>query len=221
MKIQIKLSLLLIVIFLCNGNVFTQGLPYENEIRTFLENDRLSPTPAGAIVFAGSSSFTMWTNVQDAFPDHTITNRAFGGSTLNDQILYAKNILIPLQPSQIVIYCGENDFAYDENLSATEVSDRFITLFDILRTHLPETRITYVSMKPSPSRWHLAHRFEKANILIEAFIEAQANASFVNIWPEMLYQNSYPDSSLFLEDMLHMNEKGYRLWQQKIEKELH
>jgi lysophospholipase L1-like esterase len=158
----------------------------------------------------------MWTDVQDYFPDHTIINRGFGGSTLSDQIQYAKDIIIPLSPKQIVIYCGENDIAYDENLTASEVTERFITLFNLIRNQLPEATITYVSMKPSPNRWHLAEKMKSANQFMREFISSKPNSSFVDIWDKMLDENQLPDSTLFFDDMLHMNEKGYRLWQQAI-----
>jgi lysophospholipase L1-like esterase len=191
--------------------------PFASDIRKFKESDKISPPPAQAIVFAGSSSFTMWTDVQDYFPGYVIVNRGFGGSTLLDQIRFANDIILPYFPCQIVIYCGENDLAASDTVTPGMVVERFRQLFGHIRSVLPEVKITYVSMKPSPSRWHLSQKMIEANFNIWLFIESEDNANFVNIWDKMLNESNMPDSSLFLDDMLHMNASGYKIWQKAIE----
>ena len=85
--------------------------PFYNDIRAFKKQDSIQPPPRHAILFVGSSSFTRWTDVQDYFPKHRIINRGFGGSTLQDVIRYAGDIITAYHPKQVVIYCGENDLA--------------------------------------------------------------------------------------------------------------
>jgi beta-glucosidase len=194
--------------------------PFAGDIRRFIESDRLNPPPPQAALFIGSSSFTMWKDMHDYFPEFTVVNRGFGGSTLTDQIRYADEIIFPYSPSQIVIYCGENDIASSDSITPEMVSARFMTLFEMIRDRLTGVRIIFVSMKPSPSRWHLAGKMAEANELIRKLLETKSNAGFVNIWDSMLNQDHLPDSSLFITDMLHMNSKGYAIWQKLIEPEL-
>ena len=52
----------------------------------------------------------------------------------------------------MVIYCGENDFAGSDTVTAQLVFARFKQLFSIIRDQYPKVKITYISMKPSPSR---------------------------------------------------------------------
>jgi len=212
----------IILLFLGFFRGFAQDVeyPFAPDIRHFKENDKVNPPPRNAILFVGSSSFTMWHDVQDYFPGFTIVNRGFGGSTLLDQIHYAEDIVFPYFPMQIVIYCGENDLASSDTVSPEMVVARFKNWFNLIRSKLPDVRITYISMKPSPSRWHLAAKFMEANQSIREFIESQTNAYFVNIWDSMLNEYHQPDTTLFLEDMLHMNPKGYKIWQQAIKPEL-
>jgi lysophospholipase L1-like esterase len=70
-------------------------------------------------------SFTKWTDVADYFPDKKIINRGFGGSRLTDLNDFADDLLAPYQPKQIIIYCGENDFADNHQLKAQVVVDRY------------------------------------------------------------------------------------------------
>jgi lysophospholipase L1-like esterase len=75
-------------------------------------------------------------------------------------------------------------------------------------------------MKPSPSRWHLADKMKAGNEGIKNFLQTQKNTGFVNVWESMLNKNHGPDGNLFLEDSLHMNANGYRIWQTLIKPEL-
>ncbi|MBL7727787.1 MAG: hypothetical protein JNM68_08880, partial [Dinghuibacter sp.] len=99
------------LLFLLLWGANTLAQPYIADIRAFKKQDSLTPPPANAILFVGSSSFTNWTNVHEYFPGKTIINRGFGGSSLTDLIRYAGDVIVPYNPKQIVIYCGENDFA--------------------------------------------------------------------------------------------------------------
>ncbi|HNS46725.1 MAG TPA: hypothetical protein PKH94_05765, partial [Bacteroidales bacterium] len=168
------------------GNAQDMEYPFAADILNFKETDQVHPPPMHAILFVGSSSFTLWQDVQDYFPEFNIINRGFGGSTLSDLVHYAADIIFPYSPRQVVVYCGENDLASSDTISPKTVAIRFISLFNMIRLKLPDATITYISMKPSPSRWHLSNKFLEANQFIHEFIDLQPNASFVNIWGAML-----------------------------------
>ena len=157
----------------------------------------------------------MWKDLQNAFPRHVVINRGFGGSSLPHVIDYADEIVIPYKPKQVVIYCGENDFTND-TVTSKIVTDRFVTLFNLLRKELPRTEIVFVSMKPSPSRQHLMTKIDAANDAIRDFLQSKKHAAYVDIWDDMLDKNGAPRKELFLKDMLHMNEAGYAIWQKAI-----
>lgn len=184
-----------------------------NDILAFKKADRAQTPPKNAILFVGSSSFTKWKDVQDYFPGYTIINRGFGGSQLTDVIRYAYDVILPYAPKQVVIYCGENDLASSPAIKAEEVVLRFQTLFGIIRQNFPGTTIDFISVKPSPSRAVHFPEFRKANAQISAFLKQQKNAAFINVYDAMLNEEGKPKPEIFLNDNLHMNEKGYRIWQ--------
>jgi lysophospholipase L1-like esterase len=191
--------------------------PFGNDIQKFKKQDSVSFPPKNAILFIGSSSFTKWTDVQDYFPGYTIINRGFGGSTLLDQIRYVNDIVFPYEPKQIVIYCGENDLASSDTVSSTVVSSRFIRLYKTIREKLPDVHITYISMKPSPSRRHLFYGMKAGNLLIEHYVTYNKNSSYIDVHSKMLNEAGQPMPDIFLEDSLHMNAKGYAIWKKEIE----
>lgn len=201
----------------CNTKISKEAPPpLWEDIQAFKKQDSISFPPKNAILFIGSSSFTLWTDVQDYFPGYTIINRGFGSSTLTDQIRYAEDIIFPYQPKQIVIYCGENDLAFSDTVTAVMVFDRFRTLFQMIRKRFTDIPLVYISMKPSPSRHHLLSMMREGNQLIKDFIASQTNTVYIDIHQQMLGANAEPISDIFLEDSLHMNAKGYAIWQQAI-----
>jgi lysophospholipase L1-like esterase len=193
--------------------------PFYNEIQEFKKQDSARFPPKNAILFVGSSSFRMWDNMQQMFPGYTVINRGFGGSTLKQLADYMNDIVLPYNPKQIVIYSGENDIATD-SASAFMVFERFKTVYDMIRAKLPHVSIVYISIKPSPSRMHYANTMQTANRLIKSFLKNKSNARFVDVYSLMLSSSGQPRQELFLEDDLHMNQKGYSIWQKAIQPHL-
>jgi lysophospholipase L1-like esterase len=210
-----KIAQLIFLIMLLSSAGLAQ--PFINDIRTFKKQDSISFPPKNAILFVGSSSFTKWKDVQSYFPGYTIINRGFGGSVLNDVIRYEKDIIFPYQPKQVVIYCGENDVASSDTVSAEIVLERFKKLFTDIRRELPNATITFISFKPSPSRWQMKGRMIASNKLIRKYLKKKKNTSFVSVWNSMLAADGQPIADIFIEDRLHMNAKGYAIWQKIIE----
>ena len=219
MKKLLSLFFLTSLLFFEATNVHAQA-PFANEIKAFKTQDSTSFPSKNAILFVGSSSFRKWTDVQSYFPDFKIINRGFGGSTLPDVIRYEKDIIAPYHPKQVVIYCGDNDLASSDTVTPAIVAKRFKQLFHLIRKDLPKANIAFVSIKPSPSRIQLFDKMQEANALIKSFLKKQKNTSFINVFDKMLVDNK-PRGDIFLSDSLHMNAKGYAIWQKAIQPYLH
>ena len=191
--------------------------PFYSDIQSFKKQDSIHFPPRNAILFVGSSSFTKWTDVQDYFPGYTIINRGFGGSSLTDVIRYADDIIFPYLPKQVVIYCGENDIAGSDTVSVQTVFNRFKQLFKMIRSRFENVSVSYISMKPSPSRQHLMPKFEEANELIKNYLGKKKKAVFIDVYYKMLNADGTPMKDIFIEDSLHMNAGGYAIWQKIIQ----
>jgi lysophospholipase L1-like esterase len=135
---------------------------------------------------------------------------------LLDLIRYAYEVILPYQPKQVVIYCGENDLALADSVTAAELLLRVKTLFSIIRINLPNTDIDYVSIKPSPVRMSIQHKVKDANRLIKSFIAHQKNAHFIDLYDAMLDKDGHMREELYVSDRLHMKPEGYAIWQKKI-----
>ena len=212
-----KKVLTFIALFFILHQLQAQTSPaFWQEIVAFKKKDSAQMPPTNAILFVGSSSFARWQDVGNYFPEYTIINRGFGGSILTDVIRYTYDIILPYQPKQVVIYCGENDIASVDSISAVEAYNRFKTLFGMIRTNLPKTNIAFISMKPSPSRANVQDKMKEANKLIKTFISAQKNASFIDIYDAMLDNKGQMREELYVSDRLHMKPAGYAIWKKAI-----
>lgn len=221
MKNKLVLLNLLVCFLSAMAFIFpVRAQPFIDEINAFKKQDSISMPPKNAILFVGSSSFRMWTSIKQDFPVHSIINRGFGGSSLSDVIRYADQIIIAYQPRQVVIYCGENDFASADTVSVQTVYSRFQQLFNHIRKQLPEVSVAFVSIKPSPSRQHLLQKIINANELIKDFLKNQPKTAYIDVFSAMIDQQGNPKPELFVDDRLHMNKKGYAIWVQVIEPHL-
>jgi lysophospholipase L1-like esterase len=210
-----KMMKRLFVVALLFITVSSYAQPFIEEIQAFRHEDSVHAPEKKVNLFVGSSSLRMWTDINSYFPKHKIINRGFGGSALPDVIRYADDIIFKYKPKQILIYCGENDLAASDTVSAETVVQRFKTLFGMIRSHWKKMPVVFISIKPSPSRANLMPKIEAANQMIRDFLATQKKTKYVDVYSLMLV-NGQPRPDIFREDNLHMNAKGYEIWKKAI-----
>jgi lysophospholipase L1-like esterase len=190
---------------------------WEEEILGFEASDRRNPPPSGAILFVGSSSIRMW-DLKKYFPDVPTINRGFGGSEIADSLAFAERIIIPYRPRAIVIYAGDNDITAGK--LPGKVAEDFARFVEKVQSSLAETPILYISIKPSIARWALYGKMADANQRIDSLAALENAVHFVDIAAKMLDEQRRPDSTLFVEDGLHLSERGYELWTRILREKL-
>ena len=183
---------------------------WENEIRQFEQADLAAPPRQGGVLFVGSSSIRMWPNIDSDFPGVDVLQRGFGGSEIADAVYYAPRIVLKYRPRLIVFYAGDNDIANGK--SPETVLRDYRSFVRMVEGALPDTRIAFISIKPSGSRWALVDRIRTANALVREYIAHDPRQVYVDVFTPMLGPNGLPRDELFLEDKLHMTPAGYALW---------
>jgi len=205
-----RTSRLLLLALALASAAFAAPEKWAATIDKFTTADKTNPPPRNAVVFVGSSSIVKWATLEKDFADHTVINRGFGGSELYDTVFYADRIVIPYAPRTVVVYAGDNDL--NAGKTPEKVHGDFKALVAKIHAKLPLTRIVYIAVKPSPSRWKIKDKGEKTNALIAAECAKDKRLRFVDIWTPMLNEKGEPRPELFVKDMLHMNDAGYRVW---------
>ena len=161
------------------------------------------------VVFTGSSSIRLWDGLERSFPDHRIVNTGFGGSESSDLLRYIEPLVLDFRPEKVFIYEGDNDLSFRKSPSRILRTTRRI--IDRIEEEFPQTQVVLISAKPSPERWNLRRRFRRLNRKFERLAERNSRVEYADVWEVMLIEDEV-DNSLFTEDGLHMNKKGYALW---------
>lgn len=213
-----RIVLVTIFIFLCN--LFSQIDPdprrfysRNNGDEVFIENflrwDQKNTYVENGILFLGSSSIRKWptSNYFDYLP---IINRGFGGSHISDVNYYFKSIASIYKPRTIVLYAGDNDIAGKK--TPEQVLEDYIDFIILVREHLPQTKIIYLPIKPSPSRWSMWNDMRQANRLIKMYTDSDNMQYYADTATPMLDSQGKPLGDLFVDDSLHLSKKGYDLW---------
>lgn len=213
-KLSSRLLAPLLLIMITLHSAAQDHPPFWDEIQEFKTQDSIQPSSPNAILMIGSSSFRLWKDVASYFPGYTFINRGFGGSSLPDVERYYDDIILPYKTRQILIYCGENDLG--PTVNGDSVVTRFKTLFKRIRLDHKKARISFISIKPSGSRAHLMPQMEIANKGIKQFLGSQKNTDFIDVYHKMLTPEEKPLPGIYRNDKLHMNEKGYAIWQKEI-----
>ena len=183
---------------------------WETEISAYESADRKDPPPKGAIVFVGSSSIRLWKTLAQDFPQHRVLNRGFGGSQMEDSVHFADRIVLPYEPRMIIVYAGGNDI--NAGKTPEQVFDAFKAFVAKVRAKQPDTPIAYISIAGNPKRWAQVERVKAANALLASYCQSAPHLHFIDVFTHMLGPDGLPKPDIFVDDRLHMNAEGYKLW---------
>ena len=171
--------------------------------------DKETMPPTGGVVFVGSSSIRLW-DLPKSFPGIATINRGFGGSEAADSAKFVEQLVIKYHPRLVVFYAGDNDLAHGK--SPQTVCDDVARFVTKVRKALPETTILLLSVKPSNARENLRDKQQQTNELVQKLATGDAHVKFIDVGKVLLNAEGKPRPELFLEDQLHLNAEGYRLW---------
>ena len=184
---------------------------YEAEIHAFELADAERPPEPGQVLGVGSSSIRLWSTLAEDLAPAPVLNRGFGGSKTGEVLEVFNRIVLPYEPSVILYYCGDNDLGTD-NADWQSAANGFIAFDQLARSIWPKVRVFNIPIKPSLARWSNWDAMAKANAAVKAYCDSTPGATYLDTVTPMLTTDGTPDPSLFVEDGLHLNDKGYRVW---------
>lgn len=188
---------------------------WEAPLAAFAAADSKHAPPPNGVVFVGSSSIRLWDGLETDFAAlPVVIKRGFGGSTLSDCVHYLDRLVIAYHPRLVLVYAGDNDLA--QGKSASDVLRQFEAFVQGVRAALPETRVAFISIKPSPARASLLPEIRRANALVEQFAASHPGVAYIDVYTPMLAADGRPRAELFKPDELHLNATGYALWKSVI-----
>lgn len=164
------------------------------------------------ILVLGSSSVNLWHNIHNDLAPLKILRRSFGGSTIRDNIYNYNTIARGYQPRKIAFYI-ENDLGKGKtSISPGELYDLFRIFIQMLQRDYPETPIYIIALKPSFAKQDQIPDQLIINSLLADYAKRTPLVNFLDITPPMYDAQGNLREDIFIEDRLHMNQKGYDLW---------
>lgn len=186
---------------------------FEDAIRQFEAQDRVSPPPEGAIVLTGSSSIARWNNqAQAALAPLTVIARGFGGSVMNDVLYYLDRVALKYKPRAILIYEGDNDTGIANPIPDKMILDELEQIIARVHATLPAARIYVLSIKPSVLRWKRWPMAQRVSAGYERIAESDPLVFYVDVATPLLQRDGTVMRDIFVADNLHLNDKGNEIW---------
>jgi len=168
----------------------------------------------GTLILTGSSSARLWKNSSRVFPDHTVLNNGFGGSQMHELLYFLEDLVLKYKPTKVLIYEGDNDISAGK--TSAEIMTTTKEVVHTLKNEIPQVEIYFISPKPSLARWTLKEKYIDLNAKLKTYCELTSKVTFIDVWTPMLNEEGSPIEDIFIEDGLHMNEKGYRIWSDTV-----
>ncbi|WP_396635113.1 GDSL-type esterase/lipase family protein [Maribacter sp. R86514] len=185
-------------------NVFT------NEVKDItVKYDSIWDSNKETIVFTGSSSVRLWGDLKEKFPEHQIVNSGFGGSQASDLLFFIDELILSYNPKKVFIYEGDNDLWAKK--SPTDVLNTTTEIIRRIKAKNASTQVILISAKPSISRWKIRNKYRRLNRKMNRFAKSDPTLFYVDVWKPMLNKRKLK-TDIFIEDGLHMNQKGYDIW---------
>ena len=189
---------------------------WEKEISAFEKSDQANPPPQKAIVFTGSSTIRRWTTIAADLPKHQVLNRGFGGSQIVDATHFADRIIIPYKPKMVLLRSGGNDIF--QGKSPEQVFQDFKDFVAKIHRKLPKTEIVFIALSPSVARWDKADKEKSLNTMVLAFTKKNKRVKYLDAANVSLGADGKPRPELFIEDKLHFNAEGNKLFAARVRK---
>jgi lysophospholipase L1-like esterase len=195
-------------------DIVTSCIRWQASINNFAKADAARPPAKGGIVFIGSSSIVRWKSLAEDYPTHQVLNRGFGGSELFDSVNYFDRAVLPYAPRLIVLYAGGNDLHAGKTADRVEADFRkFVAL---VKQKLPGTRVAVISIAGNPARWAQVETVREVNRRFADIARADPQLAYIDVFTKMLGPDGLPLPDIFVQDRLHMNEKGYAIWKEVV-----
>lgn len=182
---------------------------WEKDVAAFEKADSVSPPPANALLFVGSSTIVRWTTLAQDFPSQPVINRGFGGNEIADSTHFADRIIFPYKPRMIFLRAGGNDIHAGK--TAAQVFADFKDFVAAVRTKLPTTDIVFISLSPSIARWDERDANKKLNALVSNYAKHTPHVKYIDTYTLPLDKKGQPRPELFVADKLHFSPEGYTL----------
>lgn len=225
--ISLLQSLFLIVCLLTTGCTSYDLLKHqqaaqswEKEIQQLESKDKTEQYSDNAILYLGSSSIRLWKTIASDMSPYPAIQRGFGGSKFSDVYFYTERLVKPHNFKAVVIFVANDITGNTQDRTPKEVVHTFREIVRKIRQIKPHRPVFLIEITPTNSRWRVWDKIKEANTLLKKSCGKMKDVYFIETASAYLDTSGKPRSELFIQDQLHQNAEGYKIWTSIIKKKL-
>lgn len=193
---------------------------WEGDIAKLEAKDKTESHPDDSILFVGSSSIRLWSDImEDMAPYHPI-QRGYGGAKWSDVAVFVERLISPHQFRAVVFFVGNDISGGSGDKSPEEVVGLFDYALSKVRERNREAPVFFIAVTPTESRFAAWPKIKAANSAARRFCERTEKTYFIGTESIFLDTSGRPRSELFRDDKLHLNRDGYVHWAAAIKSHL-
>jgi len=181
-------------------------------INSFYLGEQYNTLPQDKVIMVGSSSLDFWDDdrLPEHFPDYEVYSNAVMGTGIDSQLLHIDKFATQFNPEALVFYCGWNDLNNGKPAELLVASTEYY--LQAAHSKMPDTKIVYVSITPSPQGERFADETAKAMGMLKEYCEQFDWLTFVDSEQAFRDANGQVIGEYFKSDGIHPSEAGYDAW---------
>jgi lysophospholipase L1-like esterase len=165
------------------------------------------------LVFIGDS-LTEYFDWQQRFPEHRVVNLGIAGETVEGLLGRMDRIILGIaDPDIIFIMTGINNIAMEDYDIAGVYRQVVNRLFSSFSNRM---RLVIQSVLPVELPWIDNRAIEEINESLKELAK-DFMADYLDVYRFFVEASGTPDSSLLLDDGVHLSSKGYEVWSKAVE----
>lgn len=193
---------------------------WEDDIKKLEDLDTQQVDPSDGILFVGSSSIRRWDSITGDMKPWNAIRRGYGGAKFTDLAVFIDRIIANHDYQALVIFVGNDISGRETDRTPEEVQALFKYVTDRALVAKPGKPVFYIEITPTSSRFQAWDAISAGNQMIKQYCKSEPLLHYIDTAKQYLTPGGRPNDSLFVNDKLHLNEKGYQLWAKIIKKHL-
>lgn len=181
--------------------------------RSFISE--LDSIPPGQVVFLGNS-ITEGFDLRRFFPQSDPVNRGISGDHIDGLLERIESSVIRLKPSRLYVMIGINDIGAGDSDSL--IMNNYRRLLSVLHDSLADSIVYFNSILPTTTAWSNCpvDKIVRLNKQLRSLVRMNG-FNWIDLYPLFDDGTGHLRAEL-TRDGLHLNEAGYRIWVQVLEK---
>lgn len=193
---------------------------WEADIKKLELLDATENRTEDSILFIGSSSIRRWDTMHSDMHPWPTVRRGYGGAKFTDLAVYVDRLIAKHDYRALVIFVANDISGRDSDRSPEEVLALFQLVSDKALKAKPGKPVFYIEITPTSSRFDAWDAISTGNLLIKQYCDETPNLHFIQTAKRFLGGGGRPRDELFVDDKLHLNADGYKLWAEIISQHL-